>query len=65
MPALGARVDQGYSQSARSANTGGAGYASTTKTSKSLPHAGTQENGSRNHSYFIAYEDRLKVELVR
>ena len=65
MPALGARVDQGYSQSARSANTGAAGHASTTTTSKSLPHAGTQENGSRNHSYFIAYEDRLKVELVR
>ena len=65
MPALDARVDQGYSQSARSANTGAAGHASTTTTSKSLPHARTQENGSRNHSYFIAYEDRLKVELVQ
>ena len=65
MPALGARVDQGYSQSARFANTGAAGHPSTTTTSKSLPHARIQENGSRNHSYCIAFEDRLKVELVR
>ena len=64
MPTLGARVDRGHSQSARSTNTGAAGHASTT-TSKSAPHARTQENGSRNHSYFIAYEDRVHIKLVR
>ena len=42
-----------------------AGHASTTTTSKSSPHARTQENGSRNHSYFIAYEDRVHIKLVR
>ena len=38
-----------------------AGHASTTTMSKSSPHARTQENGSRNHSYFIAYEDRVHI----
>ena len=63
MPALGARVDRGHSQSAQPANAGAAGHATTT--SKSAPHARTQENGSRNHSYFIAYEDRVHIKLVR
>ena len=40
-----------------------AGHASTTTMSKSSPR--TQENGSRNHSYFIAYEDRVHIKLVR